>query len=664
MKRLASAVACVLVVLCGCSASLQPLKGEKDLRDEIAEPAFWEEVARVAQLTDGSEPAPAVCWLSDGRTSITYDSGNFTTTESRRVKLVVLDAKRAEWYLNVAIPTSNTRRVSNIKARTILKDGTCVSLKSDDIHERSRFPDYVLYADQTEKVFAMPAVEDGCIVEYEYTRSDEGADFEDHYFFEMSIPVRKANYTFSMPMDFVTNGLNINSRAYGSTPRAVHGSSLTAEGQLTSLSWTKENLRAIESEPCMPPLDEVASRIAVGLGESRAVGKYTWEVLGKHYFASALEPYVAKDIDGLPSVAMKWCGGAQTASEKIEAIGNAVAEKIRYVAIELEDSGWTPQHPTSTVSARYGDCKDMSVLTVALLHSLGVPAWPALLATRSSGTVDTLLVTPSVMNHMIVYARTADGDCWIDPTGGNFQLGELPSEDRGAHALVLTDKGCFFRKIPDSAAERNRIEKRMVGKLKADGSLSAELVEEYHGDIALTMRGVLDGMSSQDAKEALERSLEDTYGDVRVTDWRCVTSGDPRPCRIIAQFESDNCGQRSGGNLIIDGSVLGPQRLERQLPDEHRWHHVVFDHAYVSNESVEIELPRGWRADALPGDVNLTTDYGTFLSESSDDEGVLRSFRSFRLGTNRVDCTFYKRLRGFLSEVDDAQSEPIVLTQR
>ncbi len=663
VKRLASAVAWVLVVFCGCSSSLPPLKGEKDLRDEIEDPAFWEEVAEVARLTEGNEPAPAVCWLSDGRTTISYDSGNFTTAESRRIKLVVLDAKRADRYLNIAIPTSDTRSVSNIRARTILKDGTCVSLKPEDIHERSRFPDYMLYADQTERIFAMPAVEDGCIVEYEYTRSSAGADFEDHFFFERFVPVRKANYTFSMPMNLITNGVNITSRAYGATPRAEHGSSLTSEGQLSSLTWTKESIRAIEFEPYMPSLEEVASRIAVGLSEYPEVGKYTWEVMGRNYYDATIRPLVTKRIERLPNIAMEWCGGADSASDKIEAIGNAVAEKIRYVAVELEDSGWTPQHPTSTVSSRYGDCKDMSVLTVALLHSLGVPAWPALLVTRSSGIVDTFLVTPSVMNHMIVYARTADGDCWIDPTAGAFELGELPSEDRGVSALVLTDKGCFFRMIPDSATDDNRIERRLVGELKADGSFSAELVHDYHGDIALAMRGVLDGMSSQEAKEALERRLGDAYGDVRVTDWRCVTSGNPRPCRVIATFESDNCGQRSGRNLIIDGSALGPRRLEGQLPNETRWHNVVFDHAYVSTESVEIELPEGWHADALPRDVNFKTDYGTFTSKTSADDGVLRSSRDFRLGTNRVERVFYNRLRAFLDDVDDVQSEPIVLTR-
>ena len=663
-----AAVVPVLILLGGCSASIQPLRGEKDLRYEIENPGFWEEVESVARLTKGAEPAPAVCWLSDGRTAITYDSGNFTTTESRRVKLVVLDAGRAEPYLNVAIPTSSSHPVSNIRARTILSDGTCVHLDSDDIHERSRFPEYVLYADQKEVVFAMPAVEDRCVVEYEYVRSSGGVNFEDHFSLSMPVPVKKASYTFSMPMDLVTYGVNVNTKVYGAPAIPEHGKAVSAEGELSTLTWTRELIPAIAYEPYMPSQRDAASRIAVGLKASPSVGVYTWNKLGRDYFESTLRPLIAGSrtatvAAGLPSVAIEWCGGAKTASEKVEAIGNAVADKIRYVAIGLEDSGWTPQHPSSTLSSRYGDCKDMSVLTCALLHSLGVEAWPALLATRSVGVVDTAIVTPSLMNHMIVYARTSSGDCWVDPTGGVFELGELPSEDRDVLALVLTDKKCFFRRVPDSRADANRIETRVKGKLNPDGSFGAELVMEYRGDPALALRGTLDRMSPEEARKALERFLRDDFGDVTVTSSKCFTSGEPRPCRIVAEFECDRLAQRAGSSLIIAGSTFGPERFEGQLPQEQRWNDVVFDHAYTSTESFELELPTGWRPDELPKGVDVESDYGSFTSHVAVDGRVFRSERTFCLSKSKVNAAFYSRLRRFFGDAESAASVPVVLTR-
>ena len=136
---------------------------------------------------------------------------------------------------------------------------------------------------------------------------------------------------------------------------------------------------------------------------------------------------------------------------------------------------------------------------------------------------------------------------------------------------MATRSACLLRRGCASAANADRIDKRLTGKLDADGPLAASMVHDYLGDIALIMRGTLDGMSADEAMEEPERTLRDAYGDVRVTEWRCVTEGDPRPCRITAEFESSDFAQRSGRNLIMNGSALGPRRTESRLPEETRW---------------------------------------------------------------------------------------------
>ena len=86
-----------------CAASIQPLPGEPDLSHEVSSPEFWGEVARVAQLSGTDEPAPAVRWLADKRTTITYVEHNFITFQVNRFKLVILNAARAEEYGNIVI---------------------------------------------------------------------------------------------------------------------------------------------------------------------------------------------------------------------------------------------------------------------------------------------------------------------------------------------------------------------------------------------------------------------------------------------------------------------------------------------------------------------------------------------------------------------------------
>lgn len=180
--RIASALACLIcLTLSGCVGVAPTLPGETDIRREIRERPFWTEAARVASLSGTDESAPAVHWLCDKQTTVTYNGRNFTTFQVTRVKTAILDSEKAEEYADIVIPTSDSRPVRQLYARTIRKDGSYVEVLPSDIHERSRFPGYTLYTDLREKVFAMPAFEDSCVIEYEYARTISGPDLEDHF---------------------------------------------------------------------------------------------------------------------------------------------------------------------------------------------------------------------------------------------------------------------------------------------------------------------------------------------------------------------------------------------------------------------------------------------------------------------------------------------------
>ncbi len=652
----------LLAVLAGCGGRLQMLPGETDLRYELQDREFWREVVHVAGLTRTDEPAPAVCWLSDGRTTIAYDGGNYSTTELRRVKIVILDAKRAEEYCNVGIPTSSSHEVSNIRARTILKDGTVVPLDPSDIHERSRFPEYVLYADQEEKVFAMPAVQDSCVIEYEYTRASAGIDFEDRFAFDMFIPIKKASYIFAMPIDLIEFGVNITARPYGPVGFPEKGKALTAEGELSTLTWTWEDIPAIAREPYMPPFTDVAARVIIGLRETPTIDRYTWQILGDNYYASTIERMLDRD-ERVTSTAHEWSRGSSTPEERIEKIGSAVAENVRYVAVTLEGTGWTPQYPAATIAARYGDCKDVSVLTAALLRTFGIDAWPALVATRNAGAIDTSVVTPSLMNHMIVHARTAEGEHWLDPTAGAFKLGELPPSDRGVMALVLAEDGCHFRQVPECTADDNRIEISLAASIDESGNIAGALREVYVGDLALGTRTYLDSSSGDEIEKMLERGLERAYPGALVTAWDTDTEGKSKPCVLTVEFEAEGCAQISGSRMVLGGTVFGTGRMERTLPDRTRHSDVVFEQAYTFSQTVQLEIPEGWSVETLPDDLDIESEFGSFARRMEIEDGVVRSSRTFRLDEVRVDAHDYHDLREFTLVVDRAEKEPVLLVR-
>ena len=641
---------------------------EPDVRDAMDKSTFWTEVAELAKLSGTDEPAPAVCWLNEGATNIRHDGGefkigNFSTYEFRRIQIVVLDAKRAEEYANIAIACSKSVTVSNIKARTITKKNKVIAVKGGDIHERSRFPDYVLYADVKEKVFTMPSFADSCVIEYEFARSVGGLQFEDEFRFDMGIPVRKAVYVFGMPSEFPAYGLDVTTRTYGAPGSPVKGTGLTAEGELTTLTWICKDMPAIVFEPLMPPSADVCSRVAVALGRLMPdFPQYTWQVMGDMYYESVIAPLLT--LSTLPrEAAQRWLQDPQGELGNIEQIANAVAENVRYLAIELEGAGWTPNEPQKVLSERYGDCKDMSMLTVALLRSLGIEAWPALLRTRDVGALDGTIVTPSLMNHMIVNVQSGGKEYWVDPTGGVLKLGELPSSDRGALTLIVKSDECEFGRVPEAAASDNRQKSSIAARIGPDGTVTGELRLSFAGDLALEMRNVLRTESKDDIRKYFEHVVGNQFPGARVDTWEQGTPADDEGCCVSMSFEAERAVSLTGDRVVLDGTLFGNAGPDESLTSGERHHSVVFRRPYTVTETCSIALPAGWVVDSLPGDVDIPSKFGRYSRSFQESGAVIESTRTFELHAKSVSATEYTELRTFWLDVGRAEKDPVLLVQ-
>lgn len=82
-----------------------------------------------------------------------------------------------------------------------------------------------------------------------------------------------------------------------------------------------------------------------------------------------------------------------------------VQEEIRYTGLELGSGAYQPSQPQEVLERRYGDCKDKTLLAVALLRDLGIDASPVLVSTRWVGHLHTRLPSPGNFNHTIVKVR-------------------------------------------------------------------------------------------------------------------------------------------------------------------------------------------------------------------------------------------------------------------
>lgn len=119
-----------------------------------------------------------------------------------------------------------------------------------------------------------------------------------------------------------------------------------------------------------------------------------------------------------------------------------VQDDIRYVGVEIGKGGYFARSPRQVVANGFGDCKDKSVLLVAMLRALDIPSEVVLANIDNGHGLIGRLPTPHAFDHMIVQARINGKLFWLDPTI-SFQGGsvtESPPPDYG-FVLPLTADG-------------------------------------------------------------------------------------------------------------------------------------------------------------------------------------------------------------------------------
>lgn len=128
---------------------------------------------------------------------------------------------------------------------------------------------------------------------------------------------------------------------------------------------------------------------------------------------------------------------------------NFVQQDIRYLGIEIGSNSHFPARASDTLAKRYGDCKDKSVLLIALLKGLGVEASPVLVNSQTGESLADKLPSVKSFNHAIIKAEINNKSYWFDPTLLYQQVAlDAVYQPNYGYALVLEPGVDALEKMP------------------------------------------------------------------------------------------------------------------------------------------------------------------------------------------------------------------------
>ena len=107
----------------------------------------------------------ALILLDEGDMEVTPSNQMYQTVFERHKIIKILNPQGFR-FANIAVPYSAESMVDQLKARTISPTGKITVLENKNIYDITLYTNFVFFSDQRAKIFTLPAVENGSVIEF------------------------------------------------------------------------------------------------------------------------------------------------------------------------------------------------------------------------------------------------------------------------------------------------------------------------------------------------------------------------------------------------------------------------------------------------------------------------------------------------------------------
>jgi transglutaminase-like putative cysteine protease len=622
-------------------------------------PSHWETRFDWAEV--GLTGSPEQRDYPDDGAVILFDEGTLEVQGSSDLRVSMFHRRRAVKVFNslgytyayVVIPYAEGSRVTSIEARTIAPDGRITLLDRKTIFDVNLAPNFVFFSDQRAKLFTLPGVEDGAVIDYRYSINYDGRTSLSSWIFQNEAPTLLSRFTLVEPSEWKPR--------YRVYHAVVDSHSIGAPAGFPSTRvWEARNIpKALHEVGGLPGAERLGRIVFSPMGFS------SWQDVAMWFHHLAQERL--RGGKRVRELAVRLTQGAKNDSVRLSRIFEWVRDHIRYVAVEIGLGGYQP-HPAEEVCGnRYGDCKDMTALLCALSAEAGMEMRPALISTWQNGFPDTSLASPTLFNHVIAYApQVGERPYWLDATEKGCPFGKLPWYDQELPVLVVDQqgKGKLLR-TPGDSAQANAQRADWSVQLSDSGGARVRGCTVLVGALAMEGREEIASLSHPDRYRWLERRLAQHISGLQL-DSLSMTGENPVKDSLILSysFSTADFGSRREKSLAVKPFLVSSSNLPDLFRATVRVTPLRLQYGTLHSLQISLIGPPGWHAREGDWADSLASAFGEahWSIRSAGDRLEVSS----SLLTRKVDVApeAYPEFRAFLDEVRQRDLREILFQAR
>ncbi|MES2701008.1 MAG: transglutaminase-like domain-containing protein [Bacteroidota bacterium] len=354
--------------------------------------------------------------------------------------------------------------------------------------------------------------------------------------------------------------------------------------------------------------------------------------------------------------------------EKAANIYKWVQDNMHYVAFECGLEGFVPRQADSVYKRKYGDCKDMASIIMAMCRKAGLQAYFVSIGTKERPYTHDELHSALLYDHMIAAVKLGSEWVFLDGTDKHLPFGENRADLQGKEALIAIDaKHYEVVKIPEAPAEKSVVTDNTVISINND-KVTGTVTQRYSGYDAWRLIHYMANYNRKAEKDKLVRQItmrgSDKYLIPRYDIYAQETGN--MDVNLNGEFSVGNYVHQVGKQTIVNMN-LKRTFADMRVNDSGRNVAVYHDHKKVVRESVVLNVPDGYRVSYLPkaaqGSVDGLWNYKITYTEDKRANKVTLT-KEYALNAMTVKPSQFVANNRLVDDLKKQYRETVVLTAK
>lgn len=548
---------------------------------------------------------------------------------------------------------SPMNKISNIKGIIYNELGERIkTLSIGDIIDRSYISGFSMYDDNRVKFYDPKNMTFPFTVEYSYEIDLKQTLFLPSWSHDIeNVSFETSIFTVKTPANYAIRYKEYN--LAGTVQKSK-------EGEKDIYSWSLNNLCARNHEPMLsnilpgyPMVKLVPNNFEV---EGTKGTTESWKELGQ--WVTSLIDQKDKLPETTVSKIKEITATCTSESEKVKKVYEYMQQKTRYVSIQVGIGGWQPFDAESVDKNSYGDCKALANYTKSLLSAVGINSYYTLVKAGADNPYFDAAFPSSQFNHAIVCVPIEKDTLWLECTNQRMPFGFNGDFTDDRQVLLIDGENSHLARTRIYPASENSITRTSNVVFSDVETGSAVVKTKYLGlcyDLIVPIYYADDAEKLKQVTQSIDLPSF-TLNNFKYTENRSKTP----------YFDEDlnlsftNYIQKMGDVALLPLNFMNkltsiPDKVRNRKTD------MCIRRAYMEQDSINYQLPKGYKVTALPEKSDIKGKFGKYFSKTVHNGNSVTYVRSFELFKCNFPKEAYAEFRDFLEEISSADNAMLSL---